>query len=42
MREKVSESCRLYSSAEAMCVVRMRTKGRRGHQVTFPEVISPL
>jgi len=43
MRERVSESCRPYSSAEAMHVVGMRAEGRRrGHQVTLPEAISPL
>ena len=42
MRERVSESCRPYSSAETMCVVGMRAKGRKGHQVTLPEVASPL
>jgi len=29
MRERVSESCRPYSSAEVMHVVGMRAKGRR-------------
>ena len=44
MRERVSESCRPYSSAEMMRAVRMRAVGRKkkGHQVTLPEVISPL
>jgi len=42
MRERVSERCRPYSSAETTCVGGMRAKGRKGHQVTLPEVASPL
>jgi len=42
MREKVSESCRPYSSAEEMRVVGTRAKGRKRYHVTLPEVISSL
>ena len=42
MRERVSESYRPYSSAEAMHAVGTRAEGKKGHQVTFPGVISPL
>ena len=42
MRERISESYRPYSSAEAMRVAGTRAKGRKGHQLTLPEVISSL
>ena len=46
MRDRVSESCRPYNSARAMHVVRMskseERQGKKGHQVTLPEVISYL
>ena len=42
MRERVSESCRPYSSAQATHAVGMRAKGRKKNQVTLPEVISSL
>ena len=42
MRERVSESHRPYSSAEATRVVRMRAERRKRQQMTFPEVVSPL
>ena len=42
LRERVAESCRSYSSAEAMRAVGMRAEKKREHQVTLPEVISPL
>ena len=42
MRERVSESCRPYSSAEAMHAARMRAKGKKKNQVTLPEVVSPI
>jgi len=46
MRERISESYRPYSSAEAMCEVRTsnseESRRKKRHQVTLPEVISPL
>ena len=43
MRERISESYRPYSSAEAIRAVGTRAERRREeHQVTLSEVISPL
>ena len=42
MTEGVSESCRPYSSAEEMRAVGARVGGRKGHQVTLPDFISPV